>query len=119
MSLLFSSHLLPDVEAVCDHVVVLGAGRLLAEGRIRDLKQFHAGCFEVRLKANPAPFVGRLAALGCSTELRDDLLMVQVPDGKSERLLWQAASDGGEQIRFLRPRRSTLEEIFLKAVERP
>src|SRR5262249_3674586 len=29
MSLLFSSHLLPDVEAVCDHVVVLAQGRLL------------------------------------------------------------------------------------------
>src|SRR6516162_6520585 len=32
MSLLFSSHLLPDVEAVCDQVVVLGGGRLLAQG---------------------------------------------------------------------------------------
>ena len=39
MSLLFSSHLLPDVEAVCDHVVVLGRGRLLAQGRIEELKQ--------------------------------------------------------------------------------
>ncbi|MBO0699993.1 MAG: ABC transporter ATP-binding protein, partial [Zavarzinella sp.] len=51
MSLVFSSHLLPDVEAVCDHVVVLGGGRLLAQGQIRDLKQVHPGCFEVRLKA--------------------------------------------------------------------
>src|SRR6185436_16882123 len=41
LSLLFSSHLLPDVESVCDHVVVLGSGRLLAEGKIRDLKQGH------------------------------------------------------------------------------
>ena len=41
MSLLFSSHLLPDVEAVCDHVVVLGGGRLLAEGKIQELKQVH------------------------------------------------------------------------------
>src|SRR5215472_6141818 len=32
MSLLFSSHLLPDVEAVCDYVMVLGSGRLLANG---------------------------------------------------------------------------------------
>src|SRR6185436_12145334 len=39
MSLLFSSHLLPDVEAVCDYVVVLGAGRLLTQGRIDELKQ--------------------------------------------------------------------------------
>ena len=33
MSLLFSSHLLPDVEFVCDYVVVLGQGRLLAQGK--------------------------------------------------------------------------------------
>src|SRR5216110_1225939 len=38
MSLIFSSHLLPDVEAVCDHVVVLGAGKLLTQGSIQQLK---------------------------------------------------------------------------------
>jgi ABC-2 type transport system ATP-binding protein len=119
MSLIFSSHLLPDVEAVCDHVVVLGSGRLLAEGKIKDLKQFHYGCFEVRLKASPTALARRLTDLGCSTETRDDLLLVRVPDGKSQAMVWKAAADQREQIRFLRPQRSTLEEIFLKAVERP
>src|SRR5437764_13259030 len=37
MSLLFSSHLLRDVEEVCDHVIVLGRGRLLAQGNINEL----------------------------------------------------------------------------------
>src|SRR5207244_11102100 len=41
LSLLFSSHLLPDVEAVCDHVLVLGRGSLLAQGSIQELKQTH------------------------------------------------------------------------------
>src|SRR5262249_44801677 len=65
MSLIFSSHLLPDVEAVCDHVVVLGSGRLLAEGKIADMKQVHSLCYEVRLKADAAPFADCLTALGC------------------------------------------------------
>ena len=65
MSLIFSSHLLPDVEAVCDHIVVLGGGRLLAQGKIQDLKQLHEQCFEVRLKADPASFAQKLTALGC------------------------------------------------------
>src|SRR5438477_6993208 len=56
MSLLFSSHLLPDVEAVCDHVLVLAGGQLLAQGRIRDLKQSHGSTVEVRVKADPARF---------------------------------------------------------------
>src|SRR5215211_4998056 len=65
MSLIFSSHLLPDVEAVCDHVIVLGGGRLLAEGKIRDLKQGHDRCFEVRLKGDLDSFARKLTALGC------------------------------------------------------
>ena len=117
MSLLFSSHLLPDVEAVCDYVIVLGSGKLLAEGVIQQLKQVHDQCFEVRLKADMATFARRLAALGCSTEVQDDVLRVRIPPGQSPQLLWQAAADEHEQIRYLRPQRSTLEEVFLKAVE--
>jgi ABC-2 type transport system ATP-binding protein len=117
MSLLFSSHLLPDVEAVCDHVLVLARGRLLAQGNIRDLKQAHAHAVEVRVKADPERFARRLAEQGCGVEPRDDLLVVRLPDGRSADLLWQLAASSGEQIRYLRPQRSTLEEVFLKAVE--
>src|SRR5207248_961038 len=82
MSLLFSSHLLPEVEAVCDHVVVLGAGRLLAEGKIRDLEQAHDRCFEVRLKAGEDLFARRLGELGCAAQRRDDRLLVHLPAGE-------------------------------------
>jgi ABC-2 type transport system ATP-binding protein len=119
MSLLFSSHLLPDVEAVCDYIVVLGNGKVLTQGNIQQLKQVHRRCFEVRLKADSAPFVGRLLALGCETETRDDLLLVQLPDSASPQLLWEVAREQRQQIRFLRPQRSTLEEVFLKALEQP
>jgi ABC-2 type transport system ATP-binding protein len=117
MSLIFSSHLLPDVEAVCDHIVVLGAGRLLAEGKIKDLKQLHKQLFEVRLKDDPAAFAQKLTALGCEARISDDLLLVQLPEGQSPQLVWRAAAEHRVQIRFLRPQRSTLEEIFMKAVE--
>jgi ABC-2 type transport system ATP-binding protein len=117
MSLLFSSHLLPDVEAVCDHVLVLAGGRLLSQGAIRDLKQSHDRVFEVRVKSDPARFADELIRQHCSVEPRGDLLLVRLPDGGSRDLLWRLAADAGEQIRYLRPQRSTLEEVFLKAVE--
>src|SRR5438874_2552291 len=60
MSLLFSSHLLPDVEAVCNYVVVLGSGKLLAQGEIGQLKQLHDQTFDVRLKADTGAFAERL-----------------------------------------------------------
>ena len=117
MNLLFSSHLLPDVEAVCDHVVVLGGGKLLTQGTIKQLKEVHRQCFEVRLKADGARFADRLAALGCTTEPKEDLLLVRLPEGASPQLLWDVAAKERQQIRHLRAQRGTLEEVFLKAVE--
>jgi ABC-2 type transport system ATP-binding protein len=116
MSLLFSSHLLPDVEAVCDHVVVLGRGRLLAQGRIEELKQPHDRQFEVRVKGDAGTFARRLGALGIVAILHDDHLLIELPEGGSRVDLWKTAAQAGEQVRALRSRRSTLEEVFLNAV---
>jgi ABC-2 type transport system ATP-binding protein len=117
MSLLFSSHLLPDVEAVCDHVLVLAQGQLLAQGSIREMKQSHDHAVEIRVKADPAQFARQLMEQGCGVEPRDDVLVVRLPQGRSSDLLWKLAASSGEQIRYLRPQRSTLEEVFLKAVQ--
>ncbi|HEV3163905.1 MAG TPA: ABC transporter ATP-binding protein [Isosphaeraceae bacterium] len=119
MSLLFSSHLLPDVEAVCDHVMVLGAGRLLASGRIDELKRDQLGRYEVRVKADRDRFAIELARAGLVAEHLDDLLLVTLPQGRSPAVFWEAARASGEQIRWLRPRQSSLEDVFLKAVAEP
>jgi len=117
LSLLFSSHLLPDVESVCDYVVVIASGKLLAEGKIQELKQVHRQSFEVRVKSDQSRFAQRLTAAGCAAEEGEELLRVQLPEGETQQLLWRAAAEVGEQIRYLRPQRSTLEEVFLSAVE--
>jgi ABC-2 type transport system ATP-binding protein len=118
MNLLFSSHLLPDVETVCDYVIVLGGGRLLAQGDIQELKQLHEQTFDVRLKGNMTLFAARLDALGCTAAMQDDVLRVRIPAGHSQQMIWEVAASQQEQIRYLRPQRSTLEEVFLNAVER-
>jgi ABC-2 type transport system ATP-binding protein len=117
MSLLFSSHLLPDVETVCDDVLVLADGTLLAQGNVQELKKLQDQVFEVRVRSEPAEFARRLTEQGCRVEPREDLLLVRLPDGQSGDLLWRVASDTGEQIRHLRPQRSTLEDVFLRAVQ--
>ena len=116
MSLLFSSHLLPDVEAVCEHVMVLGGGKLLASGRIEDLKRTVRRQFDVRVKTDPGGFTRQLQAAGLAVEAKDDLLVVDLPEGREPSILWEAARSSGEQIRLLRPRQSSLEEVFLDAI---
>src|SRR5580704_16165768 len=116
MSLLFSSHLLPDVESVCDSLIVLGRGKLLTEGNIQELKQLHNRSFEVRLKGDGESFAQRLSALGCRTKTRDETLVVEIPEGRTQQLLWEVAAQQKVQIRMLREERSTLEEVFLKSL---
>lgn len=116
MSLLFSSHLLPDVEAVCDHIMVLGGGRLLASGRIEELKLRHGRQYVVRVKADAARLADRLERDGMTVEPLDDGLLVDLPDAADLPDLWRAAIATESQVRALRPRRSTLEEVFLNAL---
>jgi len=79
ISLLFSSHLMPDVESVCDHILVMGRGRLLAQGSVADLTRAERAAFEVRVKGDPAAFARRLEQLGCAAEAEVDSLRVELP----------------------------------------
>jgi ABC-2 type transport system ATP-binding protein len=97
--------------------VVIAFGKLLAAGKLAELKQVHRQSFDVRVKADPDGFARRLAGLGCTAAETDEMLRVQLPDGATPQLIWQAAAEAGQQIRYLRPQRSTLEEVFLSAVE--
>ncbi len=116
MSLLFSSHLLPDVEFVCDHVMVLGAGRLLASGRIDDLKKGAEREFEVRVKHDPQRLAAALRAEGAVAEQDADKITIELPIGTELVQIWQLAQRTGVQVRSLRPKRNTLEQVFLDAL---
>src|SRR6187455_1949393 len=53
INLILSSHLLPDVEYTCGHVVVLDKGRVAASGTIEALKGPAGRVFDVRVKGAP------------------------------------------------------------------
>lgn len=116
MSLLFSSHLLPDVETVCDHVMVLGGGRLLASGRIDELKAVTDRQFELRVKTGEEALAHALTQLGVEVSRREETLLLELPRYRSLDDVWKTARESNTQIRSLRPRRSTLEEVFLGAI---
>jgi ABC-2 type transport system ATP-binding protein len=71
----------------------------------------------VEVKVDPRSFAQRLVQSGCTTAEQDHSLVVGLPPTESLDLLWKVAAATGEQIRCLRPQKSTLEEVFLKALE--
>src|SRR6185436_4373343 len=86
INLILSSHLLPDVEYTCDHLVVLDKGRIATSGRIGELKGPAGSVFELRIKGDSDAFVAVLTANGLECHATDeDVMRVFVPGGKSAR----------------------------------
>jgi ABC-2 type transport system ATP-binding protein len=122
VNLILSSHLLPDVEHTCDHVIVMDKGRIAAQGPIDALKQARGRVYELRVKTSPDSttaegFVEQLRAAGLECHATDDDVMrVFVPGEGGARQLFALAAAARVQVRHLRPSVPTLEDVFAKAV---
>ena len=126
VSLILSSHLLPDVEYTCDHVVVMDKGQVAAQGPINELKGPAGRVFELRVKVATGSLPGFIdvlqkAGMEChSTD--EDVMRVFVPTGvggserTDQQILFSLAAKEGVQVRHLRPSVPTLEDVFAKAV---
>jgi ABC-2 type transport system ATP-binding protein len=117
LNLSLSSHLLPDVEYTCDHVVVLDKGAVATQGPIAGLKGHGGRVFELRVKGDTERFVEVLRASGLDCHATDeDVMRVFVPEGRNGRYLFELAAREGVQVRHLRPSVPTLEDVFAHAV---
>src|SRR6476661_2455832 len=120
VNLILSSHLLPDVEYVCDHVMVLDKGRVATIGPIKELKGPAGRVYEFRVKTPSGevePFLERLRAAGLECHATDeDVMRVFVPGDGGARQLFALATAERVQVRHLRPSVPTLEDVFAHAV---
>jgi ABC-2 type transport system ATP-binding protein len=117
LSLILSSHLLPDVEYTCDYVVVMDQGSVATQGPIEGLKEHGGRVFELRIKGDSAAFVEVLRAEGLEChETDEDVMRVFVPDSRGAEFLFQLASTHHVQVRHLKPSVPTLEDVFATAV---
>ena len=119
VNLILSSHLLPDVEYTCDHVVVMDKGLITANGPIDELKGPAGRVYELRIKGDTPQFIEILRREGYDCHDTDeDIMRVFVPGTVDEgaKILFGLAVREGAQIRHLRPSVPTLEDVFARAV---
>ena len=115
-SVILASHLLHEVEQVCDRVAILRHGKLLQEGAVRDL--LSRGRFLRIEVAEPMraaaiirglPFVQRV-------DIREGALAVVAPEGHAADI-GRVLSDAGLYPTAMVPRHESLEDVFLELTD--
>ena len=119
-SVILSTHILPEVEMVCDHVQIIHKGQLVFNGAIEVLKQQRHGN-KLLLGLHRAPDIKELMKINgiVSVEpVRDKLLRVQYQAGKDPaEALVQAAVSNDWGMFHISPDQTSLEEVFVQLTQ--
>jgi ABC-2 type transport system ATP-binding protein len=106
-----SSHLLGEIEQICDHLVVIDGGRLLRS----DTMTSFTGVSQVLLvevDEGTAQLETELAARGLRPRRDERALLVQIGSGETYDLVRDAVADLGLPLNRLEQRRRRVEELF-------
>ncbi len=121
VNVLVSSHLLPDIERICDDVIVVFQGHLQAQGRIKDLKKLEGQPIDVELKEPNTAFIEYLQNKGLQVEPHGRYALRVISPGRPEDTnisIFEAAAETHAQVRGITLAERSLEEAFLEAINR-
>jgi ABC-2 type transport system ATP-binding protein len=113
----FSSHILQDVEMICDRVAILVGGKLVSVGRLDEILSSEIDTFEVTVR-NVSGDAVRASGVKVAQILPGDdkLLVVVSSEADVEELLKLLAARNGRLISLI-PRTRTLEDYFMSKVQ--
>jgi ABC-2 type transport system ATP-binding protein len=111
-----SSHLLAEVEQMCDRVAIIHRGRTLASGPVRELLERSASgrlVFRVRPAEKAAAALAAIAGDGSAEREGDETVTVALSRERVPEAL-EALRIAGVSVYGVEPRASSLEEVFLE-----
>jgi ABC-2 type transport system ATP-binding protein len=116
-----STHILADVERVCEQVAIIAQGRLVAQADQEELRRrYVVPVFEIETATEAPEFAERLRAEPwvVRVDQEDHVLRLTVRDEqRARRELPQAIASLGEQLVRYQQARPTLEDVFVRLVE--
>lgn len=116
--ILLCSHLLRDVEDICDEVLILKSGRIAHYSDLDEERRANRRFVELEFYGSSnGDFTKAVEALGCECAVNTNRMKMVLPEGVETRDIYRIAGEQQIRIRRLNFRRDTLEDIFLKAME--
>ena len=117
--LLISSHLLRDIDDTCDEALILKDGRIAALCDIESERRSNRSFMELETIGATERFSVSMRGLGCEcASFPGGRIKLVIPDNIEVRDLYVIASQQGVQIRRMNQRRDSLEDIFLRAMDK-
>ncbi|TWT70460.1 ABC transporter ATP-binding protein [Crateriforma conspicua] len=115
-SILLSTHILHDVRAVCDHVIILVGGTVRVSDSLANLSRPAEPSVQVGVQGDPSLLVRDLQNAGHEVSATiDGRWKVGGIDPNDSAAIWQTAGQSGAAISRLEPARNSLEQIFFAA----
>lgn len=121
-SLMFTSHILSDVELLCDRVALLDGGVIGACGSLDELLRPEVRRFELHLSGAPEGFPERLGEALTDWSAGERGVHLELEGEAALDAAIDAARAGGHRVLAVTPRRETLEDLFVRralAADRP
>jgi ABC-2 type transport system ATP-binding protein len=113
ISVLLATHLLGDVQQVCDHVVMLDAGRLVVAGATAELLE-SSGSVVIDVGLGADVLAAALRAAGLDGDRRDGVVEVHVTDDAQLDVLRDLVADLGLPLFRMSPAATSLDDVFLR-----
>ena len=111
ISVLFSSHLMADIERTCDRIIVLQGGQLVQSGEVEQFTRETETVF-IEVDTNRAALVASLEKRGVVVTVERGGLTIEGPDESVYDLVRDAVVEAQAPLRRMAPRRRALTELF-------
>lgn len=113
-TLIFTSHILSDVETLCDHVVMIDRGRVSADGALSELLRPEVRRVEIELRDASESLLAAITAKGASVRRHAGEFRVRCEGKSLVPELLALALEGGAEVVSVTPDRETLEDVFVR-----
>jgi ABC-2 type transport system ATP-binding protein len=113
-TLLFTSHILSDVELLCDRIVIMQQGKITSEGQVHDLLETAGRHVEIRLSGASQALKDSLRSRGTVVDGEGGHVTLRVEGQKSVDEVIRISNAAGARLDAMIPERQTLENLFLQ-----
>ncbi len=115
-SVLMASHLMEDVEQVCENILLLHKGSLAAQGKIEDLKAIDKE-IEIHVWGGATPLEQKLKDQGFRVRREGRVMRIAHTEEDTTTHILRAAAEVGAQVRRMHEYEASLEDLFLAIMD--